>query len=368
MNSTDSTIAEPASTDLSLGDFAAALLMRWRLVLGAPLLASVLGLGASYLIKPTFTSRTSFLPPQQQQGAAGGALASLGALAGLAGGGIRNTGDQYLVFVQSRTVADRMIDRFKLEDLYEAKTRDDARLELAGNTRVSLGKKDGVILLEVDDHDPKRAAQMTSAYVEELRRLTAGLALTEAQQRRIFFEGQLKEVRMNLEAAQTALQESGVSVGSIRAEPKATAESLAKLQAQLTAAIVRLSVLRRGLADQAPEVLQQLTVIEGLRAAISHQGENNGGPQSSYIASYREYKYQEALFELMARQYELAKVDESRDGGQLQMIDVAQVPERKSKPKRSLIMIGAFALTFICVCIWIGMQLSSNRRRRRAAP
>ncbi len=369
MNPTDNSILEPAADDLSLADFAAALLKRWRLVIGAPLLASVLGLGGSYLIKPTFTSRTSFLPPQQQQGAAGGALASLGALAGLAGGGIRNTGDQYLVFVQSRTIADRMIDRFKLQELYEAKTRDDARTDLATNMRVNLGRKDGLITLEVDDHDPQRAQQMATAFVEELRHMAAGLALTEAQQRRVFFEGQLKDIRAKLEAAQLALQNSGVSVGTIRTEPKATAEALARLQAELTAATVRLSVLRGGLSDQAPEVQQQLSIIEGLRAAVARQGESSGSEQQSgYIAAYREYKYQEALFDLMARQYELAKVDESRDGGQLQMVDTPQVPEKKTKPKRSFIMMGAFGVALLGVCVWIGMQLSASQRRQRAAP
>lgn len=356
------------SDEITLGDFAAAMRQRWRLAAGAPVLAGVLALGGSYLISPTFTARTSFLPPQQQQGAAAGALASLGALAGVAGGGIKSTGDQYLAFLQSRTVADRMVDRFDLKQIYDAKLRHDALLELAQNTRTSLGKKDGLITLEVDDHDPKRAAEMAAAYVEELRRLTAGLALTEAQQRRAFFEGQLKTAREKLEVAQTALQGSGISTGAIRAEPKATAESFAKLKAEATAADIRLQALRRSLSDETAEVQQQLAIVGGLRTEMERQGRaESSNAQSGYLGAYRDFKYYEALFDLLARQYELAKVDESRDGGQLQLIDAAQVPERKSKPKRSLLMLGAGALAFLGVCIRTATQLVAARRWRRGS-
>jgi uncharacterized protein involved in exopolysaccharide biosynthesis len=356
----------PRQADITLADFAAALLQRWRLSIGAPILAGALALGGSYLISPTFTARTSFLPPQQQQGAAAGALASLGALAGIGGGGIKSSGDQYLAFLQSRTIADRIVDRFDLKDLYDAKLRDDALLELAQNTRGSLGKKDGLITLEVDDHDPKRAAAMASAYVEELRKLTAGLALTEAQQRRVFFEGQLKAARERLDAAQTALQASGVSTGAIRAEPKATADSFAKLKAEATTADIRLQALRRSLSDQTAEVQQQLAIVSGLRAEMERQGRaESPGAQSGYLGAYRDFKYYEALFDLLARQYELAKVDESRDGGQLQLIDSAQVPERKSKPKRSLLILAGAGIAFLGVCVHVALGLSRAKHRVR---
>ncbi|MEJ6002160.1 GNVR domain-containing protein [Paucibacter soli] len=356
-------VSATRSDEITLGDFAAAIRQRWRLAAGAPVLASVLTLGGSYLISPTFTARTSFLPPQQQQGAAAGALASLGALAGIAGGGVKSSGDQYLAFLQSRTVADRMVDRFDLKQIYDTKLRHDALLELAQNTRTSLGKKDGLITLEVDDHDPKRAAEMAAAYVEELRRLTAGLALTEAQQRRAFFEGQLNTAREKLEAAQTALQGSGISAGAIRAEPKATAESFAKLKAEATTADIRLQALRRSLSDQTAEVQQQLAIVSGLRTEMERQGRaESSNAQSGYLGAYRDFKYHEALFDLLARQYELAKVDESRDGGQLQLIDAAQVPERKSKPKRSMLMLAAAGLTFLGICIHTGVLLARRRR------
>lgn len=354
----------PTETELTLSDISAALLANWRMVVGAPLLAAAAALGLSYLITPTFTARTTFMPPQQQQGAGAGALASLGALAGLSGG-LRNSGDQHVTFAQSRTIADRMIERFDLKTVYEEKLSHDARLRLTESTRVTLGKKDGVITLEVDDHDPKRAADMANGYVEELRKLTAGLTLTEAQQRRAFFEAQLKQVRAKLDAAQATLQGSGVSSETIKAEPKAAVEALAKLRAELTSAEVRLQMLSSSLAENTPEVRQQSAAVSRLRSELARAGRVEQSAAGGYIGAYREFKYQEGLFDLIARQYELARVDESRDGGQLQVIDAAQPPERKSKPKRSQLMILGFVLALIAVSVQTTLALVRERSKRR---
>lgn len=357
-NNSAITPPEPA---LGLSDYGTALRARWRLLVAAPLAAALLALGVSYLIKPTFTARTSFMPPQQQQGGAGGALASLGALAGLSGA-VRNSGDQYVTFVLSRTVADGMLQRFDLKKVYDEQLAHDARLELAGKTRVGLGKKDGVISIEVDDHDPQRAADMANAYVEEVRKLTAGLTLTEAQQRRAFFETQLKQVRAKLDAAQAALQGSGVSSETIKAEPKAAVEALARLRAELTTAEVRLQMLSSSLNANTPEVQQQTAAVSRLRSELARIGQAEQSTAGGYVGAYREFKYHETLFDLIARQYELARVDESRDGGQLQVIDVAQAPERKSKPKRSLLMILGFGLGLLAVLVHTAMTLVGRRQ------
>jgi uncharacterized protein involved in exopolysaccharide biosynthesis len=359
----------PASEELQIGPMLLALLWRRRLlVVGVPLLASVLTLGGSYFVTPTFTSRITFLPPQPQQGGAAGALASLGALTGLAGGaGIKTNGDQYVSFLQSWTVADRMIERFDLVKRYDRKFKTDARKTLAGNTQISLGKRDGLITLNVDDEDPKVAAAMATAYVEELRTLTAKLALTEAQQRRMFFEKQLQMVRDKLTEAQQVLAATGVSVDALKAEPKATAEGLAKLKAELTSSEIKLQVLRRSMSDNAAEVVAQSAQVAALRAEMAKQGQNEApSSQKGYIGAYREFKYQETLFDQIARQYEVARIDESRDGGQVQVVDEAQVPERKSHPKRALLMLGAFAAAMLAVVMHARLTLGRELRRPRA--
>ena len=349
---------------VSLGELAQALAARWALIVFGTLLAALAGLGLSYLITPTFTARTSFMPPQQQQSSAASALASLGGLVALAGGGggIKTPADQYVALMQSVTVEDRLIEQFKLLEVYDKKLRVEARTELEGRVRIAVGKKDGLITVEVDDHDPGRAAAMANQHVDELRRMTSMLAVTEAQQRRAFFERELAQTRDRLTLAQQALQASGFNAGALKAEPKAAAEAYAKLRAEVTAAEVRLQTLRGTRAEQATEVQQQLATLGALRAELARSEQATqvaGGPD--YIGKYREFKYQEALFDVYARQYELARVDESREGALVQVVDPATPPERKSKPKRSLFTAGAALAGLLLLCAWV---LSRQARRR----
>ena len=341
---------------LDLLDLALPLLQHWKLLVIAPLLAGGLALGVTYLIKPTFTSRTVFLPPQQQQSAAASAIASLGALSGLAGAaaGIKSPADQYVALLQSVTVADRMIEEFKLMQVYDSEYRFQARKELAENARVSLGKKDGLITVEIDDTDPERAAAMANRHVDELRRLTSQLALTEAQQRRLFFETQLKKTRDELTAAQQALQTSGFNPGALKAEPRAAAEGYARLKAEVTAAEVRLQTLRRNLSETTPEVQQAQTMLGALRAQLGKAETTTdltGGPD--YISKFREFKYQETLFELFSRQYELARLDESREGALIQVVDVAKPAEWKSKPKRAITAVATALATLLLLAVFV---------------
>lgn len=344
------------------------LLARWKLLIFGPLVIGLAAVGASYLLTPSFTARTSFLPPQQQQSAAAGALASLGALGSLVGGGIgqRAPADQYVALLLSMTVADKLIDDFKLNQVYDKDLRTDARKQLAKNTRAVASKKDGLIVLEVDDEDPQRAADLANRYVEELRLLSNRLTLTEAQQRRKFFENHLQLTRDKLVEAQLALQTSGFTQESLKAEPKAAAEGYARLKAEITTLTAQLDALRGNLTESAPEVRQLEAMLGTLRGQLARfESTTPKGNAADYVGKFREFKYQEALFEQFSRQYELARVDESREG-QLQVIDAAQAPEKKSWPKRSLFgAIGALA-GFVLLLAWVlGAPAWRDALRRR---
>lgn len=356
--------------DLDLASLAAALVARWKLLVIGPVGAGMLALGITYLIPPTYTAVTTIMPPQQAQGAAASALASLGSLAGLAGGaaGIKNTGEQYVALMQSVTVSDRLVEHFKLLEVYAEKYRVDARKELARNVRISLGKKDGMINVAVDDKSPQRAADIANRYVDELRRVAASLAVTEAQQRRTFFEQQLALSRDQLLKAQQTLQSSGFTAGALKTEPKAAAESYARLKAETTAAEVRLQVTRGALTEITPEVRQQQATLNALREqlALSAQPlDDRGGPD--YIGRYREFKYQETLFELYARQFELARVDESREGALIQVVDIATPPERKSSPKRALTAVVTTGVAAVVLIVLVLIRDSWARRERFAS-
>lgn len=339
---------------------------RWLIVLGS-LLVGALAMGGSYAIAPTFSSTTTFLPSQQQQSAAAAALASLGSLASLAGGaaGLRTSGDQYVTLMQSATLSDRIIDRFGLMKLYEAELRVDARETLQKRVRINVGKRDGLITVEVDDESPQRAADIANRYVDELRETTANIAITEAQQRRQFFEGLLSKTRDQLTAAQRALESSGFSAGALRAEPRAAAEGYARLKAEATAAEIRLQTLRGTLTDETPEVRQLTTQLSALRALLARQEQaEQPASDSDYIGKYREFKYRETLFELYARQFELARADEARDGGLIQVVDAAKPAERKSKPKRAFIALSASALAAF---VLLSVVVTRSAWRRAAA-
>jgi uncharacterized protein involved in exopolysaccharide biosynthesis len=349
----------------SLIDAAIALAGGVRWLLLVPLIGAAVTFGAASLWPKTYTARTVLLPPQQQQGGAAAALASLGALAGLAGGGVRTPADQFAAFMQSTGVADRIIDRFELLKSYDVDYRFDARRVLASRVDVAVGKKDGLISVEVVDRDPKRAAEIANAYVDELRRITSTLAVTEAQQRRVFFERQLEMTRDRLTNAQQVLQSSGFSLGALRSEPRVAAETYARLRAEITATEVRLQALRSSFADSAAEVQQTASALTELRTQLARaEGATDVSRSPDYVSKYREFKYQETLFDLFARQYEIARVDESREGSLIQVVDVALPPEKNSGPRRVRIALVAFAALLV---ITAGTLMARASWRRSSA-
>jgi uncharacterized protein involved in exopolysaccharide biosynthesis len=352
--------------DIDLFRYLAPLRPRWRELLGVAVVAGGLGAAGSFLITPTFTSTTTFLPPQQQQSVAASTLSSLGALAGLGGAAVKSPADEYISLMQSVTVSDRMIDRFKLLQVYDKKYRFEARKQLAENAQMLVGKKDGMISVSVEDADPARASAMANQYVEELRQMTTVLAVSEAQQRRMFFEKQMNDVKGRLIAAQTALQASGFNASALKAEPRSAADEYARLRAEMTAAEVRLQTLRHSLTETTPEVQQQAATLQALRTQVAQleQSTLDNSSTPDYVSKYREFKYQETLFDLMAKQYELARADESREGALIQVVDPAQPAEHKTSPKRALIAIGCAILGAL---VFARRIIVRERRLRSAA-
>jgi uncharacterized protein involved in exopolysaccharide biosynthesis len=349
--------ASPFDDERALGiaELVRPLQRQWRSWALSTMAAGAIGAGGSYLITPQFTSETTFLPPQQQQSAAAAALSSLGSLAGLAGiSAVRSPADQYISLMQSWNATDRMIDRFDLIHVYKKKYRKDARKALLSATQMTLGKKDGLITVSVEDEDPRRAAAMANQFVEELRRLTSTLAVSEAQQRRVFFEKQLQDVKAKLVQAQSALQQSGFTAGAIKAAPQAVAEQYAQLRAQATAAEVKLETLRASMAESSIQVHEQAATLEALRAKLrqleSATSQEQGDPD--YVGKYREFKYEEALFDIMSKEYELARVDESREGALIQVVDVARPAEQKSSPKRAVMSLACAFIGAIASGLW----------------
>ena len=330
--------------EISLLDLLQVVVDNLRLLVLGPLACGLVALGVSFLIPATYTAKTQFLPPQQQQSAAASMLASLGALGGLAGAatGLKSPADQYIAFLKSVSLQDALNERFKLSDRYDAKFKSETRVELTSNVRIVSGK-DGLISLEVDDKDPQFAADLANAHIDELRNLLARLAVTEAQQRRMFFEKQLQITKVNLAKAELALKSSGINSSVLKSSPSSAVEAVARLKAGISVQEVKLGSMRNYLTENAPEYKQALNELASLRTQLARAEKDEPASKdaSDYVSRYREFKYQETMFELFAKQFELAKVDESREGAVIQVLDLAQPPERKAKPKKALIAIIA---------------------------
>jgi tyrosine-protein kinase Etk/Wzc len=345
--------------EISLIDLLQTIVDNLRLLVLGPLAVGLTALGITFLIPPTYTAKTQFLPPQQQQSAAASMLASLGSLGGLASavGGIKNPAEQFLAYMKSVTIQDTIIERFKLLERYEAKTKTDARLELKENVRFASGK-DGLISVEVDDKDPNFAAELANAHVEELGKLLGKLATTEAQQRRLFFEKQLIKAKEKLIQSEIVLKSTGVSGSVLKSNPASAVAVVASLQASVTVQEIKLGAMRGYLAETAPEFKQALNELANLKAQLVKQEKDspaniNTTVNGDYVSKYREFKYNETLFELFAKQFEIAKVDEAREGAVIQILDAAQPPERKSKPRKASAAIIATLVTGLALLLFV---------------
>jgi tyrosine-protein kinase Etk/Wzc len=360
MNSNpNSTAAANASRDVTFLDLLHAVLVRWRLLTFLPLVVGGLALASTYLITPKFTASVQITTPQNQS-LASALLGNLGGAAGaLAGGltaGLKNPADQWIGLLKSRSIADALIARFDLKQRYGAAFMYETRDALARATRISVGK-DGLIDIDMEDVDPKVAADLANAYVEELQKLSRNMSMTDASQRRAIFEGMLRKAKDDFGRAEQALRASGVNESLMKISPSAAMQGIGALkQAEMTAE-VKLNVLRSTLTDAAPEVQQTLRELSGIRAQLAKLDHSStSGADSDYSAKFRDFEYYSMLFELTAKQFELARIDEASSGAVIQVVDRALVPEWKSSPKRGMVaMVSAVVALFVCLT-WLVLQ------------
>jgi tyrosine-protein kinase Etk/Wzc len=347
MTDTPRTPAELDEDGINFLDLLQVIADNLRLLVLVPLVAGLLALAYSFTITPSYTAKARFLPPAQQQNSAASMLASLGNLGGLAGavGGIKNPADQFLAYLKSAVLQNALIDRLKLQDQFEVKTKTAAREILARKVTAATGK-DGLITIEVSDKDPKLAAELANAHIEELGTLMGRFAVTEAQNRRLFFEKQLTQAKDRLTQSEIELKATGVSGGALKSNPASAITAVAALQAQVTAQEVKVGAMRGYLAETAPDFKQAMTELINLRVQLAKQEKDapsasEASTEGDYVTKYRNYKYHETLFELFTKQYEVAKVDEAREGTVIQVLDPAEPPTLKSGPKKAQMAITA---------------------------
>jgi uncharacterized protein involved in exopolysaccharide biosynthesis len=335
------------------------------------------------LIVPTeYTATILILPPEQGSSlsSALGELGGLGSIASLASGlGSKNLAEMYVSMLKSESVEDAVIQKYGLLAEYHKKYYYDARKKLEWRTTIDGSKKDGMIRLSFEDHNPARAAEIANGYIEILRGLSQHLAITEAAQRRVIFEQQLEKTKNDLAASEEALKQTELSTGfaQIDAQSRALIGSAATLRAQLVAKEVQIEAMKSYAGQGNPDLQEQENELAGLRAQFSQlTGSNGSSPDDlfpskgnvpeaelEYARKLRDVKYNEAVFEALARQLEIAKIDEAREGGFLQVVNPATVPERKSFPKRAWITLGSAVFGLSLAMAIVLLQLHLERLR-----
>lgn len=371
--------------EIRLLDLLIVLAQHKKLVIGGPIVMGLVALIYSLLMVPIFTSVAKIMPPQQQQSSGVAAmLGQLGSFAGAAGGlGIKSPNDLYVGLLESRTVADSLITRLKLKERYDKETMDETRKELAANSVIAAGKKDGFITIATNDKDAQFAADLANAYVDELAKLTQAMALTEASQRRLFFEKQLKEARDQLATAEIALRKTQERTGLI--QPEAQVQAIINNAAQVKGAIaakeVQLNAMRTFATGQNPELLRTQEELRGLQMQLVKLEKNQSSRDADfmvptgkipevgveYVRSMRNVKYYETIFELLAKQFELAKIDESKESSLIQLLDKALAAERKSKPNRVFITLIGVVVGGMLGVLFAFMRAAYLASRRNPA-
>jgi uncharacterized protein involved in exopolysaccharide biosynthesis len=374
----DSSIAPPLpKTEVSVLDIVALLAGHRRFIGRFVLAALVLAIIVSFLLPVRYEAQVVLLPPQQNSSMSSMLMSQLGglsSLASLAGGGLnlKNPVDMYVSLLTSRTVEDAMIQRFGLMAEYREKRLSDARKEFESRTSAVAGTKDGMIRITVEDRDPKRAAELANGYVDEFRKLSASLAITEAARRRLFFESQLQQAKNDLADAEEAMKKMEQTTGVLQIDSQARSliESAAILRGQVVAKEVQIQGMRSFAAEDNPELILAKQELASLQSQLQQLAGSHNDADSDiilsrgkvtasgldYIRRLREVKYRETIFELLAKEFEMAKLDEAREGSIIQVVDSGVVPDKRSSPHRLLIIAGSTILAFLVAIFWVMLR------------
>jgi tyrosine-protein kinase Etk/Wzc len=334
-----------------------------------------------FLIPNRYTATASILPPEQKQSSLGPILGQIGSMAGLGGSdlSLRNPSDLFMGMLQSRTIQDRLIDKFDLRKVYGVKRYQDARKKLDSHSYIVV-EKEGLITISVDDRDPTRAAAMANAYVEELHTLNSKLAISEAGQRRAFYEDKVNAERYALSLAEVQLKQAEERTGLLKpdAQVRVMIQSVADMQAQVAELEVRIEAMRAYATNDNPQLRRAEQQLAGLHAQVAKMQRSNGESESGdfslptrklpqaeleYLRRARDLKYHEALYEFLGKQLEAARLDEARDAILVQVVDKAVLPERPSSPSRSLALLVTTLGTLAAMCFWALIAEAVRRRQ-----
>ena len=345
---------------------------------------AVVSVIVSFLLPPRYTATITLLPPHQNTSLASvlTQVSSMGEMALLAGGGLnlKNQNDTYVGMLRSRTVEDAVVRAFGLMNEYHDRYLSNARKDFEHNSTVDGNKTDGLIHISVEDRSPARAVQLANGYVDQFRTLSAHLAVTEAERRQLYFAQQLEQAKVNLANAEEAFEATEQKTGMIQLTSQSSAliETAISLREQITAKQVQLQGMQTYASSQNAQYIQIQKELGALREELAKLGGSEDPSDSGllipkgkipevgleYMRKQRDVQYYEAIFEILARQEEIARLDEAKEGSIVQVVDPAMVPDKRSSPQRGLIVIAATVFGFcmsVLLALWMAAMQHLNQ-------
>lgn len=365
--------------EFDLLDLSLVLARKWKTILRNALAAGILTAVIVLLIPNQYTAVTKLLQPKPPASMASTLMTQFGGVFSLMGGeafGLRDQTELYREMLKSRSIADALIQRFNLMKLYKSRRISDCRDQLEEHTAITL-EKGGLIAIEFTDRDPNRAAAIANAYADELEKVMKRTALDQSSQRRAFFERELDDARQQVADAESAFKATQQKTGVLQldAQARVMLEAAARLRSEIASREVILQSMRAYATDQSPDVVRRQSELNALRGQLSDLETKSDGkglvafgsmPESGleYLRRLRDVKYGEAIYKVLAEQYEAAKLDEANTVSSVQVLDTAVPPDRKSKPMRTIITLG---VSFSVALLTMAVLLLRDRSRRLLA-
>jgi uncharacterized protein involved in exopolysaccharide biosynthesis len=341
---------------------------KW-LILAWALAGLLIAIIAIFRAPTLYKAETTIMPPQQEQSSAA-LLSQLGALTAFAGVGsnlgLKNPADLYIAILQTNLVADSMVDRFHLMDVYKIPDREGAAGMLRKRSKF-IADKTGLIQITVEDKDPKQAVKLVNGYADQLFEQNNRLAIGAASQRRQFFEQQLAREKDRLADAEIAMKQTQQSTGVLQLTGQAQTiiAQESNIQANITSHEVQLGALLTSSTEQNPDVIHLRTELTGLREQLQQLQKGTSGQMLTqhefpaagleYIRKERDVQYHQTLYDLLARQLEAARIDEAKASPQVQVLDPPLLPRVRSWPKPFLFMLIGVVVGTMLGCIRVGV-------------
>jgi len=367
-------MSDAVSSPPDLLDFLLSIVRHKRMIAGITFGAALLSAAYTLTLDNIYTTRTMVVVSDDDKGLMGALLGSVGGGAGagaaaLAGFGGPTRADLYVTMLKTDSIKDPIIDQFNLLQLYKTDKRERVYKKLEGKIKITVGKKDGVISITVNDKSPKLAADLANGYVDELGKMASRISINKSSKNRQFLEERLSATKVNLVRAEDMLKAFQLrhKILDVPEQSKMSIKEVAQLHARLAAQEILLATLKNQYTDSSHEVKAAAATVATIKSQIAKIEGSEGTssipkmgdvPQlgQEYIRLLREFKIQETLLELLTKQYEMAKFSEAKDVSPVQVLQVAKVPELKSKPFRAKIVLVMSFVGFILSLVYVYLK------------